>query len=147
MSNLIESNLTSEIVADNIEAGVRDTSVFPGLDLLYRTRRADKAVHCRSLDKSPDDMIAWISWNNGVVFTDKNTIGGAPKALSISDNMIGTIYRNTAHKVLLLETNLSSLSATAAVKSNIEGRIFCTYPGFLRRSSAWVKKSVVDRAF
>ena len=148
MSNLIESNLTSEIVADNIEAGVRDTSVeiFPGLDLLYRTRRADKAVQiARSLDKSPDDMIAWISWNNGVVFTDKNTIRRGSKALSISDNMIGTIYRNTAHRSYYWSSNLSSLSATVTSKSNIEGRIFCTYPGFLRRTSAWVKKSVVDR--
>ena len=40
---------------------------------------------------------------------------------------------------------MSSLSATVTSKSNIEGRIFCTYPGFLRRTSAWVKKSVVDR--
>ena len=27
----------------------------------------------------------------------------------------------------------------------IEGRIFCKYPDFLRRGSAWVKRSVVER--
>ena len=27
----------------------------------------------------------------------------------------------------------------------VEGRVFCSYPGFLRRGSAWVKRSVVDR--
>ena len=71
MCSLIESNLTKELVRENIETGVRDTTVeiFPGLDQLYRSRTAKKAMQStRSLDKSPDDLVAWVSWNNGVVF-------------------------------------------------------------------------------
>ena len=46
MCSLIESNLTRELVKDNIETGVRDTTVeiFPGLDQLYRSRTAKKAM-------------------------------------------------------------------------------------------------------
>ena len=148
MSNLIEDNLTSEVVFDNIETGLRDTSVeiFPGLDLLYRTRFADKAVEIsRKLDKSPDDMTAWISWNNGVVFTDKNAIRRGSISLAKSDNMINARFRNTAHRSYYWSSNLSSLAASVTTTNPIEGRIFCSYPGFLRQRSAWVRNSVVER--
>ena len=77
MFSITVSNITRELVKDNIETGVRDTTVeiFPGLDLLYRSRDSQNAMKAaRSLDKSPDDMVAWVSWNNGVVFSDKAAI-------------------------------------------------------------------------
>ena len=65
MANLIGDNLSIEMVKDNIDAGFRDTSIeiFPGLEKLYKSRSAEKAIKIsRSLDKSPADMNAWISW-------------------------------------------------------------------------------------
>jgi len=148
MCSLIESNLTKDLVRENIEAGVRDTTVeiFPGLDQLYRSRTAEKAMSATlSLDKSPDDMVAWVSWNNGVVFTDQNAVRRGSKSLSLADRLLTTRFRNTAHRSWYWSSNLTGLSASVTMPKPIEGRIFCKYPGFLRRGSAWVKRSVVDR--
>ncbi len=148
MCSLTKSNLTKDLVKDNIETGVRDTTVeiFPGLDLLYRSRTAQKAVKVsRSLDKSPDDMVAWVSWNNGVVFTDQSAVRRGSKSLSLADCLLTTRFRNTAHRSWYWSSNLAGLSASVTMPKPVEGRVFCSYPGFLRRSSAWVKRSVVDR--
>ncbi|GIQ96315.1 MAG: replication protein C [Methanobacteriota archaeon] len=148
MCSLIESNLTKELVRENIETGVRDTTVeiFPGLDQLYRSRTAKKAMQStRSLDKSPDDLVAWVSWNNGVVFTDQQAVRRGSKSLSLADGLLTTRFRNTAHRSWYWSSNLTGLSASVTSPKPIEGRIFCKYPDFLRRGSAWVKRSVVDR--
>ena len=148
MCSLIESNLTKELVKENIETGVRDTTVeiFPGLDQLYRSRTAKKAMQStRSLDKSPDDLVAWVSWNNGVVFTDQQAVRRGSKSLSLADGLLTTRFRNTAHRSWYWSSNLTGLSASVTSPKPIEGRIFCKYPDFLRRGSAWVKRSVVDR--
>lgn len=148
MCTLTESNITKELVLDNIETGVRDTTVeiFPGLDVLYRSRTASDAMKAaRSLDKSPDDMVAWVSWNNGVVFTDQNAIRRGSSALKLADRLLTTRFRNTAHRSWYWGSNLAGLSASVTSSKPVEGRIFCTYPGFLRRGSAWVKRSVVTR--
>jgi replication factor C large subunit len=148
MCTLTDSNISKELVMDNIEAGVRDTTVeiFPGLDVLYRSRTANDAMKAaRSLDKSPDDMVAWVSWNNGVVFTDQNAVRRGSSALTLADRLLTTRFRNTAHRSWYWGSNLAGLSASVTTSKPIEGRIFCTYPGFLRRGSAWVKHSVVTR--
>ncbi|MGB2237542.1 MAG: hypothetical protein ACPH4H_08080, partial [Candidatus Poseidoniaceae archaeon] len=54
-------------------------------------------------------------------------------------------FRNTAHRSWYWSSNLTGLSASVTSPKPIEGRIFCKYPDFLRRGSAWVKRSVVDR--
>ena len=133
---------------DNIQTGVRDTTVeiFPGLDKLYRSRTAQQAmIATRALDKSPDDMVAWVSWNNGVVFTEHNAVRRGSRSLSLADSLLTTRFRNTAHRSWYWSSNLTGLSASVTASRPIEGRIFCKYPDFLRRGSAWVKRSVVDR--
>tara|TARA_B100001113_G_scaffold290271_1_gene246314 strand:- start:3158 stop:4660 length:1503 start_codon:yes stop_codon:yes gene_type:complete len=148
MCSLTESNLTREMVLENIETGVRDTTVeiFPGLDMLYRSRTAQNSMKAtRSLDKSPDDMVAWISWNNAVVFTNNDAIRRGSSSLSIADTLLTTRFRNTAHRSWYWSSNLAGLSASVTSPKAVEGRVFCSYPGFLRRGSAWIKRSVVDR--
>ena len=148
MCSLTESNLTKDMVKQSIDTGVRDTTVeiFPGLDLLYRSRKADKAMAAtRSLDKSPDDMVAWISWNNAVVFTNQDAVRRGSGALAIADSLLTTRFRNTAHRSWYWSSNLAGLSASVTMPKPVEGRVFCSYPEFLRRGSAWVKRSVVDR--
>ena len=148
MCSLIEANLTKELVIQNLDTGTRDTSVeiFPGLDQLYRSRTAIKAMSAtRSLDKSPDDMVAWVSWNNGVVFTDQGAVRRGSKALSQADCLLTSRFRNTAHRSWYWSSNLTGLSASVTMPKPVEGRVFCKYPDFLRRGSAWVKRSVVDR--
>lgn len=148
MCSIVESNITEELVKATLENGSRDTSIeiFPGLDKLYRSRTATKAmISIRSLDKSPDDMVAWISWNNGVVFTDKDAITRGSKSLSMADRFLTSRFRNTAHRSWYWASNLSGLSATVTTSKPVEGRVFCSYPAFLRRESAWVRRSIIKR--
>jgi len=146
--SLSDSNITKQMVIDNIATGVRDTTVeiFPGLDMLYRSRTAKNSMSAtRSLDKSPDDMVAWISWNNAVVFTNNEAIRRGSNSLSIADSLLTSRFRNTAHRSWYWSSNLAGLSASVTSPKAVEGRVFCSYPDFLRRGSAWIKKSVVDR--
>jgi replication factor C large subunit len=136
------------LVIQNIETGTLDTSIeiFPGLDALYRSKTAQQALKIsRSLDKSPEDMIAWISWNNGVVLNDPPAIRRGSKSLILGDMLLTSKFRSTAHRSWYWGSQLASLSASITSQKTIEGRIFCSYPGFLRHGSAWVRKSVIDR--
>jgi len=90
-------------------------------------------------------MVAWVSWNNGVVFTETNAIRRGSRSLSLADSLLTTRFRNTAHRSWYWSSNLTGLSASVTSTKPIEGRIFCKYPDFLRRGSAWVKRSVVER--
>ena len=65
--------------------------------------------------------------------------------MSIADRLLTTRFRNTAHRSWYWSSNLAGLSASVTSLSPLEGRVFCSYPNFLRRGSAWIKKSVVDR--
>ena len=146
--NLSEGNIGKSLVIENIETGVRDTSVeiFPGLDALYRSRTAETALSAsRNLDKSPDDLVAWVSWNNGVVMNNESAIRRGSKSLSMADRFLTSRFTNTAQRSWYWGSNLASLSASVSSRTAIEGRIFCSYPNFLRHNSAWVKRSVVKR--
>ena len=148
MGNLANGHIDKDLVLQNIETGTRDTSIeiFPGLDALYRSRTAQQALKVsRSLDKSPEDMIAWISWNNGVVLNDPPAIRRGSKSLILGDMLLTSKFRSTAHRSWYWGSQLASLSASITSNKTIEGRIFCSYPGFLRHGSAWVRKSVIDR--
>ena len=90
-------------------------------------------------------MVAWISWNNAVVFTNQDAVRRGSGALAIADNLLTTRFRNTAHRSWYWSSNLAGLSASVTMPKPVEGRVFCSYPEFLRRGSAWVKRSVVDR--
>ena len=89
-------------------------------------------------------MVAWISWNNAVVFTNQDAVRRV-QALAIADSLLTTRLRNTAHRSWYWSSNLAGLSASVTMPKPVEGRVFCSYPEFLRRGSAWVKRSVVDR--
>ena len=143
MCSLTESNLTREMVLENIETGVRDTTVeiFPGLDLLYRSRTAQNSMKAtRSLDKSPDDMVAWISWNNAVVFTNNDAIRRGSSSLSMADTLLTTRFRNTAHRSWYWSSNLAGLSASVTSPKAVEGR------GVLFLSWFFTKVLCLDKA-
>jgi hypothetical protein len=76
---------------------------------------------------------------------DYSAIRRAASSLSVADQLLTSRYRNTAHRSWYWGANLASLSATVTSSKAIEGRIFCSYPGFMRRSSAWVKRTVINR--
>ena len=85
-----ELTLTKDNVNLLIEAGQRDISieVFPGLDNLYRSKTAEEAsTISRSIDKSPNDLMNWVHWNNASLFTDNNGEIRGARSLSQANKM------------------------------------------------------------
>ncbi len=148
LSSTADGTLTQSMVEEQAKAGRRDTSegVFPGLDKLYRTAHSDEAVVIgRSIDKSPSDMINWIHWNNPSLFPQKQSIIRANQSLSQASKMYMGQFRNTAHRSWYWSGQLASLSASVTNKVPFTGRIYPSYPRFLRRQSAWVRPAIIER--
>ena len=148
ISTLADNHISKRDVISHHELGQRDISleVFSGLQELYMARTAEKASNiARTLDKSPDDLIAWVSWNNAAVMTDKSSIKRASKALSIADNILASRFTNTAQRSWYWGSQLASLAASVTSNEGQEGRIYCSYPAFLRYSGASVRSSIIER--
>jgi hypothetical protein len=113
---------------------------------LYRSREAEEAsTICRSIDKSPDDLMNWVHWNNASLFTDVKGIVRGARSLSQANRMFHGRFLNTAHRSTYWCSNLSALSASIANPTPLEGRIFASYPNYLRRGSSYTRPTIIDR--
>ena len=140
------SSLTKNQVTEHLEAGVRDvtTEVFPGMENLYRSRTAEEAVQLgRTIDKQPSDLMNWVHWNNSSLFGN-NSIQMASKALVVADKSVESRYRDLAHHSSYWTLHLSSLSASVANSKPLEGRIYASYPSYLRRSGSWTRPAIIS---
>lgn len=137
-----------EAVRGVVELGRRDTTVdlFPGLERLYRTADSKGAVEiARRLDKDPDEMTAWVSWNNSSVYQDRGVISRGSDALAQADMALTVRYTNLAYRSWYWGSNLSSLAAIVGGGSQA-GKVSLSYPSFLRRShQPWRKRGVVEK--
>ncbi len=143
-----DTKLTRDNVNSLIAAGQRDISIeiFPGLDNLYRSKTAGEAsVITRSIDKSPDDLMNWVHWNNAVLFTDAKGIIRGARSLSQANRMFYGRFLNTAHRSSYWCSNLSALSASVANPTPLSGRIYSSYPNYLRRGGSYTRPTIIDR--
>lgn len=148
ISATLDGLLTNELVESFIESGERDISVevFPGLDKLYRCSTASEAVLAgRTIDKSPNELLNWIHWNNPSLISDKNILRRGNQALSMSSKMLSAQYDNTAHRSWYWSGQLSGLAASVVNKNTFAERIYPSYPNFLRRNSTNVRPSIIEQ--
>ncbi len=140
------TSLTKNLVTEHLEAGVRDvtTEVFPGMENLYRSRTAEEAVQLgRTIDKQPSDLMNWVHWNNSSLFGN-DSIQMASNALVVADKSVESRYRDLAHHSSYWTLHLSSLSASVANSKPLEGRIYASYPNYLRRSGSWTRPAIIS---
>ena len=140
------SSLTKDLVTEHLDAGLRDvtTEVFPGMENLYRSRTAEEADQLgRTIDKQPSDLMNWVHWNNSSLFGNNDSIKTASKALIVADKSVESRYRDLAHHSSYWTLHLSSLSASVANSKPIEGRIYASYPNYLRRSGSWTRPAII----
>ena len=140
------SSLTKEQVKDHLEAGVRDvtTEVFPGMENLYRSRTAKEAVQLgRTIDKQPSDLMNWVHWNNSSLFSNDSIEKGS-KALIVADKSVESRFRDLAHHSSYWTLHLSSLSASVANSKPLEGRVYASYPHYLRRTGSWTRPAIIS---
>lgn len=130
--------LTVERVQERMEAGGRDLNVemFPGLAAMYQSRTAREAVDlASSLDKDPAELVDWVHWNNGAIFTNDEVRAAGAEALCVADRAAASRYLNTAHRSSYWSLHLSSLAASVVNPSPPSGKVYTAYPAYLRRSA------------
>lgn len=130
--------LTAAHVRERMEAGARDLNIemFPGLAAIYTSRTAEEAVrHAGSLDKDPAELVDWVHWNNGALFTSDRARSEGATALRTADRAAASRFLSTAHRSSYWSLHLSSLAASVVNPTPMTGRIYTSYPAYLRRSA------------
>ena len=140
--------LTADMVRAHAQASQRDVTVeiFPGLDRLYRERTSAKASQLiRTIDKDASDFLNWVHWNNASLFTHPPSIRRGTSTLLQADRAMMGRFLNTAHRSTYWTQHLTALAASTANDVPLEGRIFPSYPHYLRRSSPAGRGSIVEK--
>ena len=131
-----------------VETAERDVSVevFPGLANLYKSNSAVDAIKLGiSIDKSPSELLNWIHWNNASIFTDKNAVDRGNAALCQASKMLMAMYDNTAHRSWYWSSQISGLAASVVNQQEITGKLYPSYPNFLRRGSSQARTTIINR--
>ena len=143
------THIDEQAVLEQIEMGQRDQQIdlFPGLEKLYRTLDSKEAARLSLLlDKTPDEFIAWVTWNNASVMRQPESWARASKTLSIAAQSIFVRYSNLAYRSSYWAGNLGSLAASVASSEKRPDRFSLQFPAFLRRGNeAWRRSSIVER--
>jgi replication factor C large subunit len=146
--SITNEHIDLNAVKGMLELGRRDTAVdlFPGLEKLYRSKTAKSAVSiARLLDKDPDQMAAWVTWNNSIVHTNRKSIHRGARALSQADIALPVRFTNRAYRSWYWGSNLSTLAASV-IGDVPQGRLSMSYPGFLRRGNEpWRKLGLIEK--
>jgi len=147
----LESNgaITSSDIEKQISIGGRDHGIdlFPGLEKLYKSKSAKIAQSVMlNLDKTPDELIAWISWNNASIHTSSEIISSAANYLAFADSLLPVMYENSAYRSWYWGSNISALSSGLIGNIDSKRKIFLNYPSFLRRANdSWKKNELIKK--
>ena len=130
------------------ELTTRDSTLdtFPGLERLYRANTSTSAIRIvRLIDKDPDDMAAWISWNNSSVYSDISAVVRGARALSACDLALHVRFTNRAYRAWYWGSCLSSLAASVVADVD-SGRLAISFPGNLRRGrEPWRRGGIIEK--
>ncbi len=133
-------------VEKQISIGSRDHSIdlFPGLEKLYKSKSSKLSQNIMTnLDKTPDEMIAWISWNNPRIHTSGEVIAKGANFLSFADSILPVMYENKAYRSWYWGSNISALSSGIIGSINPQKKLFLNYPEFLRRGNQSRKRNEI----
>ncbi|MAT86262.1 MAG: hypothetical protein CMA25_04805 [Euryarchaeota archaeon] len=148
LSITANGHLSKETVQEYLQLGKRDSNIeiFDGLRKLYQANTATAASKISlHLDKSPDDLLAWVSWNNAAVFESSESISNGSRPLALADKLLSSRFQNTAHRSWYWGSQLSSLSASVSAFHQPGSRVFCSYPDFLRHRHGSYRSSLIEK--
>ena len=100
----------------------------------------------RELEKTPRELVAWISWNNGSVLRGRDELRRAAEASSSADQSLHATYTNNAYRSWYWAGQLSALSASVASDGPPDGRLSLSYPEFLKRGNEpWRRATLIEK--
>tara|TARA_B100001248_G_scaffold262142_1_gene256319 strand:- start:758 stop:2275 length:1518 start_codon:yes stop_codon:yes gene_type:complete len=141
-------SIDEQAVMEYVRTAERDVSVevFPGLAKLYQSNSALDAIKLGiSIDKSPSELLNWIHWNNPSIFTNKIAINRGNTALCQASKMLMAMYENTAHRSWYWSSQISGLAASVVNQEKLPGKLYPSYPNFLRRGSSQGRSTIINR--
>ena len=147
-SAAIQNVITSEIAAPILRVGQRNSSegLFPGLEKLYKSSASESREISLQLDKDPDELIAWISWNNLLISNNNNIIKKSAKSLSVADKALLVRFQNRAYRSWYWAGAITSMAASLAGSTRKQDKIYASYPDFLRRGfQAWRRDGLLEK--
>ena len=120
--------------------------VFKSLELIYRSRNSNNATEIMiNSDKDPDEMLAWFTWNNQIVFK-KGELEKVSKAMCLADRALATKFTNRAYRSWYWGSNIPAQAAIIPLSKSPNSRIFLGYPNFLRRSRGdWSSQNIIEK--
>ena len=142
------NSIDKDTVMQYVELSERDVSVevFPGLSELYKSNHAQDAIKLGiSIDKAPSELLNWIHWNNPSIFTNMQAIDRGNRALCQSSKMLMSMYQNTAHRSWYWSSQISGLAASVVNQQDLSGKLYPSYPNFLRRGSTQGRSTIINR--
>ncbi len=118
---------------------------FPALTASRERSSEEAATLIRTIDKDPSDFLNWVHWNNASLFTHGPSIRRGSSSLIQADRAMMGRFLNTAHRSTYWTQHLTALAASTANAVPLEGRIFPSYPHYLRRSAPVGRGSIVEK--
>ena len=130
------------------EVAIRDSqvNVFKALSEMYQSGSGSESSRIlMQSDKDPDEMLAWIAWNNQSVGSNSSLARISP-AMCKADAALATKFRNRAFRSWYWGSSIPSQAAVTLLEDGVNSKIYVGYPDFLRRGSeSWRTGQVVDR--
>lgn len=130
------------------EVSIRDShvNVFKALSEMYKSGSgAESSRIMMKSDKDPDEMLAWIAWNNQSVGNNSSLARVSP-AMCKADAALATKFRNRAYRSWYWGSSIPSQATVTLQEDGGNSKIYIGYPDFLRRGAeSWRTGRVVDR--
>ena len=134
------SELSGSVLRDS------QINVFESLKRAYNSDSgllASEAV--LNSDKSPDEMLAWISWNNQSAISNRG-LEEISRAMCDSDSYLATKFTNRAFRSWYWGSSLPTQAIAAVTDSRNDGGVFISFPEFLRRGGeTWRNADLIER--
>ena len=127
------THISAQAVLEQTVMGLRDHQIdlFPGLEKLYRTQNSKEAARLSLiLDKTPDEFIAWVTWNNASVMRQPESWARASRTLSIAAKSVFVRFSNLAYRSSYWCGNLGALAASVASTEKRPDRFSLQFPAF-----------------
>ncbi len=129
-------------------ASERDSqvNVFNALRKVYTENSGARALDAMvNSDKDPDELLAWLSWNNQSIM-DGNRLSIIAKAMCSADSYLATKFSNRAFRSWYWGSALPVQAAVSHSNPSTPEEVFVSFPDFLRRGGeSWRTSDLIRR--
>ncbi len=134
------SELSGSVLRDS------QINVFESLKRAYNSDSgllASEAI--LNSDKDPDEILAWLSWNNQSVISSRG-LEEISEAMCNSDSYLAAKFTNRAFRSWYWGSSLPTQAIAAVSNSKNDGGVFIRFPEFLRRGGeTWRNIDLIEK--